>query len=174
MQRTLRTRRALSALLTVGVAITTAACGDPADEVDTASPAASRTGDEVSADLGETSLGEVLVDADGMTLYGFTDDTDGTSTCTGACADAWPPATTSEPPPLAPGLDLADFGVVEHPEVGGQLKVGDWPLYTFAGDAEPGDVNGQGSGGVWFAVAADGTLVDGPAEPTAGSRDPGY
>ena len=41
------------------------------------------------------------------------------------------------------------------------LKIGDWPLYTFAGDAAPGDVNGQGVGEVWYAVAPDGTLVEG-------------
>ena len=39
------------------------------------------------------------------------------------------------------------------------LKVGKWPLYRFAGDAAPGDINGQGSGGVWFVVGADGKLI---------------
>jgi predicted lipoprotein with Yx(FWY)xxD motif len=39
------------------------------------------------------------------------------------------------------------------------LKVGKWPLYRFAGDAAPGDTNGQGSGGVFFVVGADGKLI---------------
>ena len=40
-----------------------------------------------------------------------------------------------------------------------QLKAGDWPLYRFGGDAAKGDVNGQGSGGKWFATAPDGKLI---------------
>ena len=40
------------------------------------------------------------------------------------------------------------------------IAAGKWPLYRFAGDASPGDTNGQGSGGTWFAVAADGRLVN--------------
>ena len=43
---------------------------------------------------------------------------------------------------------------------GTMSKAGDWPLYRFAGDQAPGDVNGQGSGGVWFAMAPDGTLIE--------------
>ena len=42
-----------------------------------------------------------------------------------------------------------------------QLKMGKWPLYTFSGDAAPGDVNGQGSGGSWFVVGQDGKLIKG-------------
>jgi predicted lipoprotein with Yx(FWY)xxD motif len=41
----------------------------------------------------------------------------------------------------------------------GQLVIGSWPAYTFSGDAAPGDVNGQGTGGNWFALAPDGSLV---------------
>ena len=44
-----------------------------------------------------TSLGDVLVDAQGRTLYGFTNDANGTSTCTGACATNWPPLTVAAP-----------------------------------------------------------------------------
>ena len=40
-----------------------------------------------------------------------------------------------------------------------QLKAGAWPLYLFAGDAAPGDINGQGSGDVWFAVNPTGGLI---------------
>ena len=40
-----------------------------------------------------------------------------------------------------------------------QLKAGKWPLYLFAGDAGPGETNGQGSGDVWFASAPDGSLI---------------
>ncbi|MGE3618979.1 MAG: hypothetical protein AB7L84_00830 [Acidimicrobiia bacterium] len=129
-------------------------------------------GDEAPAgiSLGETSLGEVLVDADGLTLYAFTDDADGTPTCDAACADAWPPALADELPNPGEGIDPATLSLVERADGDSQLKAGKWPLYRFAGDAAPGDVNGQGSGGVWFAVRADGSLVrDGDAGGTGGS-----
>lgn len=106
----------------------------------------------------ETSLGTVLVDAEGMTLYAFTKDTAGTPTCVDGCAEAWPPALVDGEASFG-GLDTTVFSTVENP-AGTQLKAGDFPLYTFAGDSSPGDVNGQGSGGNWFAVAPDGSLLD--------------
>ena len=53
------------------------------------------------------------------------------------------------------------WSTVENPEAGAMLKIGDWPLYTFTPDAAPGDVNGQGVGEVWYAVAPDGTIIEG-------------
>ena len=52
------------------------------------------------------------------------------------------------------------FSLVANPEGGQQLKAGDWPLYTFAGDSAPGDVNGQGVNEVWFVVSPDGTIIE--------------
>jgi predicted lipoprotein with Yx(FWY)xxD motif len=106
----------------------------------------------------ETELGTVLVDANGLTLYAFTPDEAGQPTCTGECAGAWPPALVEGEPNYG-DLDPSVFSLVEHPEGGQQLKAGDWPLYTFAGDAAPGDTNGQGQGGVWYVVAPDGSLI---------------
>jgi predicted lipoprotein with Yx(FWY)xxD motif len=115
----------------------------------------------------ETDLGTVHVDAKGLTLYGLTDDTDGTSTCDGACAEAWPPLTV-DGSDLPAGLDRDLYSVIERSDGTFQLEAGPWPLYRFAGDAEPGDTNGQGSGGVWFAVAPDGSLIGRPdADPAA-------
>lgn len=129
---------------------TTAATGGETD------PTGGATTDADVA-LGETDLGEVLVNAEGLTLYGFTNDAEGEPTCFDECAGTWPPAIVDGEPSLG-DLDGSVFTVVEHPE-GSQLKAGDWPLYTFASDAAPGDVNGQGVGGVWFAVTPDGELI---------------
>lgn len=109
---------------------------------------------------GETSLGTVLVDGEGFTLYGFRPDADanGEPTCVDDCAAAWPPVFVEGEPDVGK-LDVGLFTVVEHPD-GPMLKAGDWPLYRFAGDSAPGDANGQGSGDVWFAVSPDGTLID--------------
>ncbi len=107
----------------------------------------------------ESDLGTILVDADGRTLYAFTPDTEGVPTCIDDCADAWPPAIVDGEID-AGDLDASVFTLVEHPAGGQQLKAGDFPLYLFAGDVAPGDVNGQGSGDVWFVVAPDGTLIE--------------
>lgn len=109
--------------------------------------------------LGDTELGGVLVDGEGRTLYAFTKDEAGTPTCAGDCADAWPAALVEGDIVPGAGLDPATFTLVEGVDGGQQLKAGKWPLYRFAGDSAPGDINGQGSGDVWFAVAADGKLI---------------
>ncbi len=51
-------------------------------------------------------------------------------------------------------------GTIDAPS-GTQLTVNQLPLYTFAADAAPGDVNGQGVGGVWWAAGADGNPIQG-------------
>lgn len=105
-----------------------------------------------------TDLGEILVDADGFSLYGFTDDADGTPTCTDACAETWPPLFVDSEE-LPDGLDPSVFSVVEHPSGSFQLKAGDWPLYRYTPDTEPGDTTGQGVGGVWYVVDPQGELI---------------
>ncbi len=104
----------------------------------------------------ETGLGAALVDSAGMTLYGFTEDVDGVPSCYEACAEAWPPVIVDE---LPADLDPAVFSVAERDDGTSQLVAGKWPLYRFAGDAAAGDINGQGSGGVWFVATPDGSLI---------------
>ena len=110
--------------------------------------------------IGETPLGVALTDADGFTLYGFTNDSAGHPTCNDACANAWPPLLV-DGDILPEGLDAAVFSIVERDDGSHQLKAGKWPLYRFAGDDEPGQTNGQGSGDVWFVVNPDGSLKKG-------------
>ena len=106
--------------------------------------------------------GPILVDGECYTLYAFTPDSEGggDSTCIDDCAANWPPLFAEEVPALADELDPSLFSIAEHPD-GAMLKVGDWPLYYFAGDAAPGEMNGQGVGDVWWVVAPDGTLIEG-------------
>jgi predicted lipoprotein with Yx(FWY)xxD motif len=175
----------------VVAAILLGACGDDGEEstdagassrTEEASPSTSgdAAGGGAAVTVQETSLGEVLVGEDGMTLYGFTNDTDGTPTCVDGCAEAWPAATVDSAE-LPAGLDADVFSVVERPDGTFQLKAGEWPLYFFSGDAAAGDVNGQGVGGIWFVVAEDGSLIkgDAPAEAptddaTTTTEDDGY
>jgi predicted lipoprotein with Yx(FWY)xxD motif len=128
-----------------------AAAAAPTTAAATAAPAP-------AASLADSSLGKIVVDGSGRTLYAFTKDANGTSTCLDACANAWPPAIVTGDVAVQ-GLDQSLFTTAPRPDGSMQLKMGKWPLYTFSGDAAPGDVNGQGSGGSWFVVGQDGKLV---------------
>ena len=175
--RKLMSTRSVAGLLVVA-AILLGGCGDDGDDKTDAAASsktteAPTTGDEAAGGgavtVKETALGAVLVGETGMTLYGFTNDTDGTPTCADGCADAWPAALVDSAE-LPAGLDAEVFSVVERTDGTFQLKAGDWPLYYFSGDAAEGDVNGQGVGGVWFVVAEDGSLIK-DDKPSEGSAD---
>ena len=113
----------------------------------------------IVVETASSDLGDILVDGDGFTLYGFTPDLDaGAPTCTDGCTGAWPPVFV-DGDELPDGLDPELFSLVEHPSGTNQLQVGDVPLYLFSGDAAAGDTTGQGSGDTWFVVAPDGTLI---------------
>jgi predicted lipoprotein with Yx(FWY)xxD motif len=164
----LSTRRLL--LVVAPLALALAACSSgtgaseaPADAPSAAPPSAVASEAPAAADatvsLSDTSLGTVLVDAEGMTLYAFTPDTDGVSTCYDDCAAAWPPLVVDGAPAAGEGLDASLLTTVERTDGTTQAKYGDWPLYTFASDSAPGDVTGQGVGGKWYVIAADGSLI---------------
>ena len=85
----------------------------------------------------------------------------------GACAQVWPPLLVDQGWTAAAGLDRSLFSTIVRKDGTRQLVAGQWPLYTFSGDTKPGDVNGEGSGGVWFAVGATGKFVkNAPASAT--------
>jgi predicted lipoprotein with Yx(FWY)xxD motif len=110
--------------------------------------------------VASTSLGDVLVDGHGMTLYMLTADSPGHSSCAGSCLAYWPavapPSSTS-----LPGV-TGTVGHTTTPDGKPIATVGGWPLYTYVADKAPGDVGGEGVksfGGVWYALAPDGTPV---------------
>ena len=104
-----------------------------------------------------TSLGKVLVDSTGHTLYEYQPDPMGSSTCTGACAGAWPPLTATGTVSVGGGLTASMFKTVN----GGVVAVNGHPLYRFAGDTKAGDTNGQGVANIWHAAGADGNPIMG-------------
>jgi predicted lipoprotein with Yx(FWY)xxD motif len=108
--------------------------------------------------VASTALGDVVADGQGNVLYAFTPDSATSSACTGACATAWPPAVVKGSP-TADGVDAADLTVVKRDDGSEQVAFHGHPLYTYAGDAKPGDTTGQGSGGKWYVVGTDGNLV---------------
>ena len=110
-------------------------------------------------------VGTVLTTASGLTLYRFTEDTPGTSTCTGACAKIWPPLLASKGahvsgPKGVKGLSLLNVGNGHW-----QVAFHKLPLYRFEGDKKKGQAHGQNVGKVWFAVLKSGI----PASAAAGA-----
>jgi predicted lipoprotein with Yx(FWY)xxD motif len=103
-------------------------------------------------------LGTVLVNEDGLTLYLFTNDTGTKSTCTGTCAQTWPGLTTDGQPVAGSGADDGKLGTTGS---GGdqQVTYEEHPLYLYSGDSKAGEANGQGIGGIWFAVTPDGAAA---------------
>jgi predicted lipoprotein with Yx(FWY)xxD motif len=145
-------KRILAVLALAGVIA--AACGGGAAA--TATPAAAAT-----IKLATTPLGSIVVDAAGMTLYGFTpDEATGTPTCIASCAAAWPALIVTGSATAAAGLDQAKLTTVARSDGGGtQAKYGTYPLYHFASDSAAGQTNGQGVGTTWYVVGADGQLI---------------
>lgn len=135
------------------------------EETTTTAPAAEETTTSAAEQVdgvhtAETDLGAILVDAEGFSLYIFTNDTGGTSSCNEGCIENWPavPGDTA----ISPDLDASLFGTTTRDDGSAQLTVNGMPLYRYVPDAAPGDVNGQAVGGVWFVVGADGTMIEGP------------
>jgi len=97
-----------------------------------------------------------LVDGKGMTLYLFTKDTPGTSTCYDKCATAWPPLLTNGTPVAGTGVDASKFGTTTRTDGTMQVTYNSWPLYYFAKDQQPGDTTGDGVGSVWYLITPSG------------------
>jgi predicted lipoprotein with Yx(FWY)xxD motif len=118
--------------------------------------------EETTVLVADSDLGQVLTAGDGMTVYVFMPDAQSAPTCTDSCADAWPPLTVDDASQVTggDGIDASLLGTAEHPTAGIQVTYNGWPLYFFAGDAVPGDTNGQGQGGVWHVLDPSGNAID--------------
>lgn len=109
-----------------------------------------------------TSLGKVLVNSKGRTVYVFAADPKGKSTCRGACAAAWPPVIVSSKNVGKPDGGAARLGTITRSDGRLQLTVNGRPVYTFTGDSAKGDVNGQGIDGFgarWWVVGPNGARI---------------
>ncbi|MET8637760.1 SCO0930 family lipoprotein [Streptomyces sp. NPDC004680] len=137
---------------------TTAAAQQPAANTASGSPsatAATLSSGEVSV-RADNSLGDVVVDGKGMSVYVFAKDTKpGSSSCEGECAAQWPPVPAGDAK-TAKGLNQQLLGSITRTDGSKQLTLAGKPLYYYAKDTKPGDVNGQGVKGAWYASAPDG------------------
>jgi len=126
---------------------------------------------------GSTSLGKVLVDPRGRTLYSFAADTPNHSVCTGSCLGYWPPAPGADAAKGAANGVTAKLGTLKRSDGSSQLTANGLPMYTYSGDTAAGQTNGQGlnlSGGLWWAVDPGGASIEGKGSSGSSGTRGGY
>jgi predicted lipoprotein with Yx(FWY)xxD motif len=111
-------------------------------------------------------FGVVLTGPNGMALYTHAGDSATSSTCTDACATAWPPLETSGQPMAGSGV-TGQLGTLTRPDGTTQVSFGGHPLYYWQGDTRAGEVTGNGVDG--FSVA---TVGEAEALPKASHAAP--
>jgi predicted lipoprotein with Yx(FWY)xxD motif len=168
-----------AAACAAGIALAATACSSGASPGSTAAPAASSAepGSPAAAATGSPGMaamtidlrsvsgipGQFLADGDGRTLYVFEADKSSTSTCTGACAAAWPPVTASAVPMAGGGVSQSLLGTTKRTDGTDQVTYHGHPLYYFAADTGSGMAKGQGStafGAGWYVLNAKGSKID--------------
>ena len=160
------TRRVTATMALIIVTLAVAACGKGGGSK-SSSASAAPTHETVQAR--KTALGQVLANADGHTLYMFMKDAAGISSCTGACAQTWPPLTATVAPTAGPGADVGKLATIMRDDGTKQVTYAGSPLYAYSKDDGAGDTYGQGVGGVWFAAGPDGKPVTTAAATTSTS-----
>jgi predicted lipoprotein with Yx(FWY)xxD motif len=157
----------------VGVALVIAACGSSSSSSTASSAAATRSA--ASSATGASAVpvtistatgpdGTYLTGGSGRALYMWVGDDIGKSNCSGSCAMAWPPLTTSATPHASNGVTAADLGTITRSDGSKQVTYKGHPLYYFAVDTGPGTTKGQGSdsfGAKWWLVAPSGAAITG-------------
>jgi predicted lipoprotein with Yx(FWY)xxD motif len=134
--------------------------GKPAAATTTSAPAGGAT--QVATASGK--LGTFLVAGPKkMTVYLFEADKGGTSSCSGACASAWPPVTTSGTPSVGGSVSSAQLSTIVRPDGSKQVTYNRHPLYYFVQDKAAGETTGQGAkafGASWYVLAPSGMKID--------------
>ena len=135
----------------------------------TATHAAPSKGAVVST--AKTSLGTIIVNSNGHTLYLFEKDRNGKSACSGQCATFWPPLITSGKPSITGGARASLIGTTKRADGRLQVTYNHHPLYTFAKDKKAGQTTGEGVdafGAEWYVVSMAGSKIDKDASSGGG------
>jgi predicted lipoprotein with Yx(FWY)xxD motif len=104
------------------------------------------------------TLGNVITDNNGRSLYFFSRDAAATSTCVDGCAITWP-VFYKENLEIGTGLEATDFGVITRADGSKQSTYKGWPLYYFMNDSNPGDTKGDALNNLWAVAKADYTIM---------------
>ena len=124
--------------------------------------AATATSGAARVGVMQSTLGRILVDGKGITLYDFPPDKGTTSVCYGACAALWPPLVTHGKPVAGPGARASLLGTTRRKDGTLQVTYGRHPLYYFVTDRKPGQTTGQGVdqfGGPWWVLTPAGREI---------------
>jgi predicted lipoprotein with Yx(FWY)xxD motif len=133
--------------------------------------AAAQSGGVVVEVASNPTLGSILVNPEGQTLYIFQKDSGGKSSCSGSCAKVWPPLAATSSPEAGSGASASKLGTVKRSDGTMQVTYAGHPLYTYTADTSSGQVNGNGInsfGGVWNAVQPSGSMA--PAGTSSGGE----
>lgn len=109
-----------------------------------------------------TSLGKILVDPRGRTLYLFKKDRGGKSSCSGNCAANWPPLIVTGKPTAGKGVSASKLGTTRRSGGTKQVVYNGHPLYRFIADTKPGETTGEGLsafGARWFVLSPAGNEI---------------
>jgi predicted lipoprotein with Yx(FWY)xxD motif len=126
------------------------------------SVASSATESNGTVSLRQTSLGRILVNARGHTLYLFAKDRNAKSSCNGSCARFWPPLLSRGKPTAGSGVKPSLLGTTRRSNGSMQVTYNKHPLYTYALDKRAGQTKGEGNslfGAKWWAVSGKGRAV---------------
>jgi len=174
MRRALRPSAGIvpAALTLLALAVT--ACSGGGDVTTLSSPPT--TDLSLTLTVQRSPAGPILATGGGNTLYDFAPDTPTRSACLDdGCVFQWPPLLHSGPVRVGRGVDPALVGRLRRPDGSTQLSYGGHPLYTYALDATPGMVTGQGidqNGGLWYVVSGRGKQVTTAFSVVAPNVDP--
>jgi len=98
----------------------------------------------------DSSMGKIYADMNDMTLYTFDKDEMGKSNCYDKCAKAWPPFMAA-----ADAKPEGEWTIIDRTDGTKQWAYDGKPLYTYVEDKKPGDMTGEGKGGVWHVAKAE-------------------
>jgi predicted lipoprotein with Yx(FWY)xxD motif len=163
----------------IAASLLIAACGSSSSSSTTSSAAGTQPASQTSSSSSSAavvrsasnSLGTILVNSQGMTLYHLSGEVSGKFICTStACLGVWHPLIA--PSSGAPSGEVGSLGTVKRPEGTMQVTYKGTPLYTFTGDHQAGETKGQGikDVGTWSAVATSSSST--PAASTSSSSAP--
>jgi predicted lipoprotein with Yx(FWY)xxD motif len=158
------------------VALAVAACGGGSSAATAATTPTTSSGASATVGVTNSSLGSILVNSQGRTLYLFKADSATRSACTGACATAWPPLLATGKPTSGTGLTASKLGTITRSGGKHQVTYNGHPLYLFIKDTKAGQTNGQGVtafGAAWFALTPSGNQASAPASSSSGGGSGG-
>lgn len=175
--------RAGSAGTLVGVALLLTACGSSSSGYGAGSAPTSASASTSTAAATASAIttakghaGTYLVGPSGRALYLWVADSSGKSSCSGSCAQVWPPVVATGTPVASGGAMTADLGRITRADGTKQVTYKGHPLYYYVTDTGPGTTKGQGSnsfGAKWWLLTPSGSAIKSKGSSSSGSSSSG-